>query len=382
METKKPLLSIVVPTKNRYKYLIHLINLVDSFQLNQIELVLQDNSEDNLEILDFLQQKEYPYLKYFHNPTQIPIYLNCDYAIQNSSGEYVCFIGDDDGVTRFILDCVKWMKNNDVEVVVPTTVAYNWPDFVNSVTGNIAGTLSFKPFKFKARMENPFDTLTEIMSHGFINRGNLPLAYHGIVKRSVLDIIYSHGGTYFPGASPDIANGVALSLVTKKYAICDFPLIISGASVSHGGGIRKMKRKAANLSDLPFLPADVEEKWETKIPKIWTGETIWADSAIKGLRYFGRLDLVEKVNYEYLLAWFVCMNPHYLKMAFSLSNNKILLLLRTIFFLSKRFVLAIIRKFTIKFFKYNDGANVYCNINDIQEAEKELVKEISSFKVS
>lgn len=378
----KPLLSIVVPTKDRYKYLMHLINLIDSFQLVHIELILQDNTEDNIEILNFLQQKEYTFLKYFHNSKPIPMYLNSDYAILNSTGEYVCFIGDDDGVTRYIIDCVNWMKVNDIEVVVPSTVAYNWPDYVNSITGNIAGTLSFKPFENKAKIISPIDVLYEIMNRGFINRGNLPLVYHGIVKRAVLDKIYSQGGTYFPGASPDIANGVALCFVTNKYAVCDFPLIISGASVSHGGGIRKMKKKSADLSDLAFLPSDVKKKWETKIPKIWTGETIWADSAIKALRYFERFDLVEKVNYEYLLAWFVCMNPHYWSMAYSLSNNKMLLFLKASFFINKRIILAIIRKFTIKYFKYNDGSNIYSNISNIEEAEKELVKRVHSFKVA
>ena len=46
------LLSIVVPTKNRYYYLKSLIKLVQSFNSNEIELVVQDNTENNSEILE------------------------------------------------------------------------------------------------------------------------------------------------------------------------------------------------------------------------------------------------------------------------------------------------------------------------------------------
>ena len=47
-----PKLSIVVPTKNRYKYLYHLIDLVGDLDTNLVELVIQDNSTDNTEIID------------------------------------------------------------------------------------------------------------------------------------------------------------------------------------------------------------------------------------------------------------------------------------------------------------------------------------------
>ena len=48
---KSPLLSIVVPTKNRYYYLLKLIELVESIGSPELELVIQDNSDDNDEFL-------------------------------------------------------------------------------------------------------------------------------------------------------------------------------------------------------------------------------------------------------------------------------------------------------------------------------------------
>ena len=60
------LISVVIPTKDRYKYLKKLISLIDSYNLNEFELILQDNTFDNSEIVHFLSQKNRSYLKYFY----------------------------------------------------------------------------------------------------------------------------------------------------------------------------------------------------------------------------------------------------------------------------------------------------------------------------
>lgn len=376
----QPLLSIVVPTKDRYKYLKSLILLISDFNVSNIELVIQDNTVENFEILDFIESK-FDFIKYFHTKEQISISQNSDLAILNSCGKYVCFLGDDDGITRNILSAVDWMERNNVEVVVPTEISYFWPDFVNSITGTLSGSLSYKKIEFNAIQLNPLVTLEQIMSKGFINRGLLPLVYHGIVRRDTLNKIYDIGGTFFPGASPDIANGVALSLICTKYFKIDFPIIISGASRSHGAGIRKMKGRVADLDTLPFLPVGTKNNWEEEIPLIWTGETIWADSAIKALKYMGRKNLIHKVNFEYLLAWFSCMNPSLWRMGYNLSKNKLFFIFRSSFFILKRLILAINRKITMKLFNYNDGQIIIKGLNDIRDAEKDLMIKYPNFTI-
>ena len=370
--TVKPLLSIVVPTKDRYKYLKHLITLIDSFNSKEIELVLQDNTVDNKEILEFLAQKEYSYIKYDHREKQLPIYYNSDLAILNSSGEYICFIGDDDGVTNHIVDCVKWMKKNEIEVVVPETINYKWPDYIDGITGRISGTLSFKPFSNSYQYVNPKTSLEDIMNKGFINRGELPLLYHGIVKRNVLDKIYKIGKTYFPGPSPDIANGVALSLLATKYGRLNFPIVISGASVVHGGGIRKLNNKFTEIKNIPALPKNAEENWEKNIPKVWAGETVWPESAIKALRYMEREDLIKKVNFEYMLATFITFHFSIRSLAIKLSKNKIRLWNYTIIQITSRYYKGAIRLILRKFFNREANKIIIRNINNIEQAAQYL----------
>lgn len=375
----KKLLSIVVPTKDRYYHLKKLIELIDSFQSEDIELVLQDNTADNTEILNFFKQKEYPYIRYAHQSEPIPVYLNSDLAILNSTGEYVCFIGDDDGVTKYILDCVRWMKINGIEAMRPTLVNYNWPDYILLNGLPYAGKMTHIIFNSSITFVNPLDTLNDLMDEGFINTGNLPLVYHGVVKRSVLDKIYEIGNTYFPGSSPDIANGVSLSLLVNKYVNVNMPLTISGASKTHGGGSRSVKHGVAKIEDIPFLPKNAKENWEKNIPRVWSGETVWCESAIKSLRYMKREDLIEKVNFENMYSQFVAFRFSHRNLAYKLTNNKFKLFFTSSFIIIKRYYYAILRLVYFKLFGKTKGKTTFNNVKDINSAVVILQREQYKF---
>jgi len=372
----KPLLSIIVPTKDRYKYLKHLIALIDSFYSNEIELILQDNTADNREIIEFIKQKEHPYLKYYHNPKQIPVSYNSDLAVLNSNGEYVCYIGDDDGVTSHIIECVKWMKTNNIDVAVPASVVYLWPDYHHN-----GSVLKYKRFSNKIELVDLNEALNRSLKNGFINRGILPLLYHGIVKRSVLDKIYEIGGTFFPGPSPDIANGVALCFTAKVYARVDFPIVISGASARHAGGIHKLKNRLAKIEDCPFLPKNAKENWEKNLPKIWAGETVWPESAIKALRYMGYADIIEKVNFEYAQAMFITGHLAYWKETFKSADNYLKLIYTFMKFNLLRIPKGILRRLKNHIAGNNHTIIIY-EIKDIQEAQKHLLQKYPCFLAS
>ena len=373
----KPLLSIVVPTKDRYKYLKHLITLIDSFHSDEIELILQDNTANNEEIVTFLNQKAYPYIKYTHSFEQISVSENSDRALLNSSGEYVCYIGDDDGVTSHIIDCVKWMKLNDIDVVVPASVVYLWPDYQDSLNPNLNSIIQYEEFSNKIEIVNIGEALNKSLNEGFINRGILPLLYHGIVKRSALDEIYKIGGTFFPGPSPDMANGVALCFSIKKYARVDFPIIISGASAEHAGGAHKLKDELAEIEDCPFLPQNAKENWERNLPKIWAGETVWPESAIKALRYMNKEDVIKRVNFEFAQAMFIMGHIRYWRYAFKVTDSPIKLIYVLAKFNLLRVPKGIFRR--IKKVSENNRAKTVHKIRNIQEVQNYLLLKYPTF---
>lgn len=371
---KQPLLSIVIPTKDRYQYLKPLLVLINSFESDDVEVVIQDNTEKNDEILDYLSKVKIPNIVYNHIPNQIPISLNCDKAILNSNGKYVCFIGDDDGITKLIIDCVEWMDRNEAEIVVPAPISYNWPDAFSNTYANDAGILSFNPFKSRIQKVSTKDSLNNAMKLGFVERHGLPLLYHGIVRRDTLNRIYDKAGTFFPGQSPDIANGVALCLVCDTFFIVDLPIVVSGAGSRHGGDIDKMKNKAADIDDLPFLSSTAKQEWESVIPKIWTGETVWCDSATKALRKMGRTDLIEQVNYEYMLGRFVAYHFPLRRYAYSIASNKFMLSVRVLYLFVVRCLNAFVRIFRTRT-SITGSKKQYTGVSDILKVAELLYEE-------
>ena len=103
----KPLLSIVIPTKNRYPTLTNLVEKLLDWGDGDYEVIVQDNSEDNTPIKGFLlNYSNDSRLKYFHNLNHVTVCQNSEDAINNSTGEYICFLGDDDGIIKQSLEVV------------------------------------------------------------------------------------------------------------------------------------------------------------------------------------------------------------------------------------------------------------------------------------
>ena len=370
---KEYLLSIVIPTKNRYPYLFKLLELIESFEFDNVEVVIQDNNETNEPILDFFDNLggRPSYITYKWINESIPISLNSDYAILNSHGEYVCFIGDDDGVSKYIVDCCKWMKENEIECVVPKGYTYLWPDAI--VNAKLRGSLEYKKPNKEMQIFKTKEVLDLAINSGLVNRGNLPLLYHGIVKRTTLDKIWNICHSYFPGASPDIANGVALCLVMDQFAITTYPYAYSGKSQTLGGGASNMKNQATlDFKSLPFLPNNIEEIWNPRVPKVWAACSIWCESAIEAMCKMGRHDLVDKINYEALYVEFVTYFYYYRKLAYNLTNNKTKLFVKSSCRIMTRYVNALLRLLKRKILgNYDNGQNMMClGLDNIVETNR------------
>jgi|GEM_PF-471147 len=378
------LLSIVVPTKDRYYYLKFLIELIKGFNSDDIELIIQDNTENNSEILDYINEIIYPHLKYFHTKEQISVSLNADKAILHSTGKYACFIGDDDGVLPNIIDCVKWMEENSIDALIPANILYRWPNYIDFNGKTSPATLEFLnkksiSFSQSAKLMDVKKIIKKNLKKGFISRDHLPLVYHGIVERKKLDLIYKKGGTYFPGPSPDMANGVALCFVIEKFVFLDYPVIISGGSETHGGGIRRLKDMVAKIEDVPFLPSDTEKNWERKIPKVWTNETIWPESAIKALRYMNMENLINEINHNRILSEFIFKHPKYFKLALEVAESKLNLYIYLLFYFVKKSIVMIYKRFMYYLFKIPLGGVEIKGIQNINDAVSYLHKYYSSF---
>ncbi len=363
-----PLLSIVVPTKNRYFYLKYLIELVCGLNSDEVELVIQDNSDDNAEFLCYLDTNNYSFIKYSYVKGQIPMSDNSDKAILNSHGKYVCFLGDDDGFTKGILDGVKWMDANGVEAVKPTdSLCYYWPD----APSGYSAELVYKPFSGSVIFKDPYKELIKVLNEGVLNRGNMPLVYHAIVRRDILDKVYEKCGTYFPGNSPDISNAVALSLVVKEFAVVDLPWAFSGNSAYKGGGVFAKGNSAPQISEIPWFRPNAIERWYCKLPKVAAGTVIWADSALESLMHMGHEELIPRFDLYKSYASFIYQYPDKKSEILNLNPCRFRLLYSYIILFLVLLKGAFVKR-TIHRFSPSNNSVAVKNITNIIEAVKFL----------
>lgn len=363
----KPLLSVVVPTKDRYKYLKHLIKLIQSYHSDDWEIVVQDNTDDNTEILEFLKDLNFSGCRYYHQKGQLPMTTNADKAILHSEGEYVCFLGDDDGVCPNAIEYCKLMKEKGYEALRSNLAHYYWPDArTNNASKN--GKLKCPKVSQNHTVLNSLEVLMDVVNRGFIDRGSLPSVYHGIVSRKALDRIYKKCETFFPGQSPDISNGIAMSLVIDRFCMVDDIVTISGASKFHGGATIGNFRRYPQISDMVWFRPDAEKIWDIRLPKIAVGSIIWAESSIETLRKMEREDIIEKIDFETIYRFFVIYHFPVRKMAYPLTKHPFGLRLYALLFVPVRVGKAILRIINEKIKRPHKDENLAFNLPNIQTA--------------
>ncbi len=311
-------LSIIVPTRNRYKFIKSIIEkFVEEFHdSDEVELVIQDNSDDNTEIIDYLEKYKDKSILYHYTKDKIDVSTNFSIAVEVSSGKYVSMLGDDDGFTKYILPITKYLNSNGIESAIFNKAHYKWPDALIALGSQRifdVHTHALAIHKFDGGIyEVPVDKeLDLVLSDGVTRLARLPEVYHGIVSRACLNKIKDATGTFFPGSSPDMANAISLALTVQKHVYIDLPIVFSGQNAVSTGGQGMRKQHVGALKDQPHLSHDIEDKWCPRIPKIWTAQTIYAQSAFEVFEAMKRPELLDRINWCYLYAKFSVDHPDY-----------------------------------------------------------------------
>ncbi len=316
-----PLFSIVIATKNRIPYAMDVIRTILKLPDSDLELIIQDNS-DTTELKTYVEtQVADSRLRYNYTPPPFSPIDNFNSAIAMATGEYVCLIGDDDGVNPEIMTAVRWAKKNGLDALTPKVCAtYLWPGVtLSSITGVVApGTMTVNSFSGILRFPNVSAKLRCLMQNGAQEylKTDLPRIYHGIVKRDCMEQVNRFTGHYFGGLSPDIYAVVALSTIIHRTAAIDYPLTIAGVCPASASAGSSTGVHVGNLVDAPHFRDRPPYEWSDLVPRFNSVWTIWADAAIAAARDLGRDDLIDNFNIEMLAAYCVCAHPGYRHIVF------------------------------------------------------------------
>ncbi|MBP8718822.1 MAG: glycosyltransferase family 2 protein, partial [Candidatus Atribacteria bacterium] len=111
---KKILLSFCLPTYNQSqdfkRTLLSITSQLNAENIEEVEIVIGDNSENRE--TEELVKKEFslPYLRYYHHKENLGIDRNILFLLEKANGRYVWLMGDDEiklGAVNYILNAIK-----------------------------------------------------------------------------------------------------------------------------------------------------------------------------------------------------------------------------------------------------------------------------------
>ncbi len=294
-----PLLSILMPTKDRSECAKHAISSLLAFSRDDFELIVHDNSSnDSLSkwVAALTLDKR---LRYYRAPNPLSINENFACSLQRSRGQYVGAMGDDDGLSPCVLELCDWLLDNRADALTPKYPAsYRWPGVRSGTDGEpTMGTLKIGKFSGRVELADAEVGLRECVRNGAVRLTGLPTLYHGLVSRRSLERVLQQTGYYTPGISPDMAAAIALASHVDRFATIDYPLYVPGASVNSGAGRGVRKAHHGDLRSEAYLDKRLIDRWPSGIPAYFSGPTMWASAAIQALQATGREDVLQGFNY-------------------------------------------------------------------------------------
>ncbi|WP_372483392.1 glycosyltransferase [Elizabethkingia anophelis] len=305
----KILLSIVIPTKDRYSTLIPIVNsLIKYIKSDSVEFIIQDNSSNPKRISDLLFDNR---IKYNYTPGNLSIKENTTLAIEQIRGKYSIFIGDDDLISPYVMEVVEIMEKKSIDCLIYNAAYYWWDsvEFANETYYHKKKAF-WIPRERDSSLEiiNAKEELNSFLSNGATGMYKLARYYHGIVKTSLLKEIKNRTGEYLNGSSPDMGFAVSLNLSLEKYFFINYPISVYGASKNSGGGWTASKKHYGKIEDQKHLPENIMEIWNKNIPKIWSEASIYAQTTHEILLTFNEKD--KKINFEAFYGTMLAFEPY------------------------------------------------------------------------
>jgi len=233
-----PIISVVIPTRERAETLFHTLTTALSQQSQDYEVVISDNysNDDTGEIVSQFDDKR---IRYFKTEKRLSMCDNYEFALSKCRGEYVVIIGDDDAVMPGRLDDLIVLLKGLAEPIIhmwPLHI-YDWP--VEKKSAKIA---YLAPVITSSRL-NLKEKACFVIAAGGWKYYELPSPYHSAIPIKILNEIREHTGRVFHSTQPDVFTAMAIPAFADFAINVGWTVTLNGRS-SRSNGLGFVKRKA------------------------------------------------------------------------------------------------------------------------------------------
>ena len=222
-----PRFSLVIPTLKRPDTLRHALATLVHQAYDDFEIVVQNNGRDvgtESVIESFKDQR----IRHFWSDAVLPMIENWEIALANATGDFIAFIGDDDGLCPIACRAAaEIFARTDVEILSWLPSIYYWPNYIRPKMRN--RLIADVDYDVTIRLVSSWRQLRKFYRF-MINYSQLPMLYHSFIGRSVIERVKARAGRYFIGISPDVTSGIVNAAFTKEFAVVTRPLSMMGVS--------------------------------------------------------------------------------------------------------------------------------------------------------
>ena len=251
-------LSLIIPTRNRERMLLSLLEACKLSVSNDLEFIIADNSDNPLEYRDLDLG---PRFKIVRSESRISMTSNWELGLERASGDWRVFVGDDDGVIPRELDLlVDALKASRGEAVIARFAHFSWPK-VSGDSGRVSIWLETGAgIRWTGLHGDPYRDFSNV---------HFPVPYARAVFSKSLQhrIRRLQSGQLFTATAPDFNLGAAISLASKRIQILSgiTPFIVGASNLSNGaqGPLEETKKDFASLNSISWLPELGKESMAT-----------------------------------------------------------------------------------------------------------------------
>ncbi len=218
---QRPMLSIVIPTRERGLYLQHSLNTAIACRDDRIEIVVSDNASHD-DTAAVVGANGDPRIRYVRTPERVSVCANFSSAFSNATGDYILYIGDDDAVLPGgIADLIAVLTEQRPDIVSWPEVSYEWP------RDNADGLLRIRRRHLGGGVQSRDPA--EYMSKICAGESGIASVHCGCVSRDIVHAVASKAGRYHYYTIPDASAFAALALA-KSYIYLNRPVTVYGRS--------------------------------------------------------------------------------------------------------------------------------------------------------
>ena len=249
MEKFKPVLSILIPTRNRESSLLFSVQSALAIDSEFVEILVSDNwsHDDTWGRLNAIADNR---LRLFRPPSAVAMHEHWEFLLAQAQGDWVTFIGDDDAILPYSLFEIESVSKRYpwCEAIYSARSYYFWPK-----RGKPDGVLRFSMVGASI-VGDSTSTLRDLLN-GTLNYLYSPQIYSGgFLRRTLVNRVRRASGRFFMSAVPDASSAVNCLSYTTNYIRHGIPLSIVGTSPVEKNTVVEERGKDRVKDFYDFLP--------------------------------------------------------------------------------------------------------------------------------